>query len=163
MRIVEKQNEMVELFVENEEKISELYTAYFKKFPEHFGFWLDLAKEENLYVAAMRRLCRDVDELHFSEDRFDSGLIDASLKYLDEKIFQAQNEDISIRDALTVALELETNFIEQQFFKVLEEDPLELKVIFRSREAAALVHVDKTIKFLVRMVNASAGLQSLAA
>lgn len=142
MGIKEKQNEMVELLAKNEEKLSVLYETYAEKFPEYKEFWFDLAKEEVGHAAWIRKLNNN-SALSFNEDRFKSKHVEISLKYLDEKIREAQTQKIDLADVLSVAIELETNLIERDFFSVFDGDPDELKETFQNLKTATQAHAER--------------------
>ena len=138
----EKQNEKVELLAQNEEKISKLYETYAGNFPEYEEFWSDLAKEEVGHAAWIRKLNSN-SALSFNEERFKSKPVEISLNYLDEKIQEAKSQSIDLAGALTVAIELETNMIERDFFSVFDGDPDELKEIFEMLKTATQGHAEK--------------------
>ena len=142
MDIKEKQNEMVELLAQNEEKVSVLYETYAGKFPEYEEFWSGLAKEEVGHAAWIRKLYSN-SAVSFNEERFKSKPVEISLKYLDEKIQEAQIQAIDLAGALSIAIELETNMIERDFFSVFDGDPDELKETFENLKTATQGHAER--------------------
>ena len=138
----EKQDEMLDLMCKNEEKVSELYMIYASKFPEYSDFWSGLAEEELGHSGVIRTL-KYSDQVMFKEGRFEKNLIQISLKYMEDKIVEANTQNMTIADALSVAVELETNMIEQKFFVIFEGDFSELVEVFQNLEKATQDHVEK--------------------
>jgi hypothetical protein len=137
----EKQDEILDLMCKNEEKVSELYMIYASKFPEYSDYWSGLAKEELGHSGAIRTL-KYSDQVMFKEGTFEKNLIQISLKYMEDKIVEANTRNMAIEDAFSVAVELETNMLEQKFFVVFEGDFSELVEVFQNLEKATQGHVD---------------------
>jgi len=152
MNNTDVKNEMIELLTKNEELIAELYRAYSEKFPDYREFWLEIAEEEDKHSRWMRSLqAYTGDILSFDEGRIKPELMRISFSYLDQKIREASTEGITIADALTIALELETNMIERNYFKLFHGDSDELKSIFQDLESDTQNHTNRVRDALVSL------------
>ena len=63
----------------------------------------------------------------------------------------AKTEEMAIADALTIALELETNMIERNYFKLFHGDSDELKTIFQNLESDTQQHTNRVRNTLVSL------------
>ena len=152
MNNTDKKNEMIELLAENEESIARLYTAYSRKFPDYREFWREIAEEEKKHSRWMRSLQAYTDDiLSFNEGRIKPELMRISLTYLENKLKEAATEEMTIADALTIALELETNMIERNYFKLFHGDSDELKSIFQNLESDTQKHTNRVRNTLVSL------------
>lgn len=152
MNITDSRKEMIELLAENEELISELYRAYSEKFPDYRDFWREIAEEEKKHSRWMRSLQGYTDDiLSFDEGRIKPELMRISLTYLEKKIKEAETEEMTIADALTIALELETNMIERNYFKLFHGDSDELRSIFQNLESDTQQHTNRVRNTLVSL------------
>jgi rubrerythrin len=132
---------VVRLLAENEELISDLYTAYAKRFPEHADFWSGLAVEERDHARWLRELGSRVEEgsLYVNEDRFRREPIRLFHEYLEGEL--RRQAPMPLARALSVALSTEQALIERRFFEVFETDSAELKHILRDLASATEEHV----------------------
>ena len=152
MNNADAKNEMIELLTKNEELIAELYIAYSEKFPDYRDFWREIAEEEKEHSRWMRSLQSFTDDiLSFNEGRIKPELMRISLTYLEKKIKEAATEDMTIADALTIALELETNMIERNYFKLFHGDSEELISIFQDLESDTQNHTNRVRNTLVSL------------
>ena len=139
-----KKYRILQLLAENEEAIARLYRAYAEKFPRYQDFWSDLAQEEIQHSHWIQKLSSMIDySVEIKEDKFDMKVFQISSDYLDEKLDQAKNEKISFKDALSIALDIETGMLERGYFKVFEGDSQELKKIFHALATATEKHTNK--------------------
>jgi rubrerythrin len=134
---------VVRLLAENEELISDLYTAYAQRFPEHADFWSGLAAEERDHARWLRELGSRVEEgsLYVNEDRFRREPVQLFREYLEGEV--RRQEPMPLARALSVALSTEQALIERRFFEVFETDSAELKHILHDLASATEGHVKK--------------------
>ncbi len=132
----------LELMVEHEKAISQLYQAYARLFPKQKEFWSKIASEEIEHANWISRLHSQVEEelLYFKERRFNEAAIETSLEYVKSKLAEARKEKISAKRALSVARDLESGLIEKKYFEVFESDCREIEQIFLDLAAATREH-----------------------
>ena len=120
---------VIELLSKNEETISQLYTAYAEKFPDYRDLWSDLAGQEKEHSRWIDDLCSKIKNggIYCNAARFNSEAVKSSIKYINEQLNIAKTTDISLRNALGIALDLENSLIEKKYFEVFEGDSAELK------------------------------------
>ena len=139
-------NKTLDMLIKNEETVAVLYEAYATKFPKESDFWNDLAKEEKTHASWIENFYNDKKDLvSINDKRFKPEIFEISLKYMSEKLDEAIDRDAEIthKEALSVALGLETGMIERGYFEVFETDSAELKETLQNLAAATIKHTDK--------------------
>lgn len=142
---------ILEMLAENEEAVAALYRAYAEKFPQHHDFWTQLADEEIYHSRLVQKMWKaGSDTVSIREDRFDISLLQISLAYLEEKLKQAKNEPISIGNALSIALDIETGMLERGFFTVFEGTSAQFKRTMQVLATATEKHTNVIRQELAR-------------
>ena len=86
---------------------------------------------------------RDDLSIKIREDRFDPKIIQISLDFIAEKLNQAKTENISVKDAMSVALDIETGMLERGYFDVFEGDSEEVNNVLRTLADETQQHTSK--------------------
>ena len=148
MGLEEKQIEIIELLAEHEKEISRLYQEYARIFPEQKDFWSKIVREEIEHANWIFKLRSKIKEgsLYFEEGRFKTDAIKTSIEYIKNQITKAQNNKISIKNALSVARDIESGLIEKKFFEVFEPDCREIKQVLLDLAAATREHYNRIEK-----------------
>jgi hypothetical protein len=138
----EKQMTIVDLMAKNEEAVSALYKVYADKFPERQDFWLSLSEEEVDHANWIRDLTVKANkgELYIDENRFNPEAIGQFLAYLDERLHEANDIDVALKKALSVAYDIENAMIEKQYFTIFTGDSAELKEVLKKLQLATDHH-----------------------
>ena len=147
MSPAQKKKSILLLMAENEEAVANLYRTYAEKFPRHRDFWSELANEETHHLQLIQNLAaRSNPSVEINEDRFDMNVFQVSLEYLEDKLTQAVNEKISVKEALSTALDIETGMLERGYFEVFEGDSPEFKRTLQTLAGATEKHTNKIRK-----------------
>ncbi|MFC1622634.1 hypothetical protein ACFL1Y_01395 [Patescibacteria group bacterium] len=127
------QIELVDMMIEHEQKIGELYTAYAKKFPEFKDFWSQLVQEEGDHAGLLNTLYSKIGQgvVFFEDGRFPKKGIQISLDYVKEQTERAKKGEVELINALSVAVDLEKSLLESKCFEVFESDTVELKNVLQ--------------------------------
>ena len=151
MDTANKKRQILKLLAENEEAVGRLYRAYAQKFPRYQDFWSGLAQEEIQHSRWIKKLSNMSDySVEIKEDKYDTKVFQISSEYIEEKLDQAKNEKMSIKDALSVALDIETGMLERGYFTVFEGDSRELKKILHGLTTATEEHTNKIREVLAK-------------
>ena len=138
-----KKQKILDLLAENEEAVARLYRAYAEKFPKQKDFWNDLFKEEIQHSRWIKKLSTGTHPpAQVKEDRFDEAVFKISFDYLEEKLAQATDDDLSHNDALAIALDIETGMFERGYFEVFEGDDPALKKVLNLLAKETKAHTD---------------------
>src|SRR4030042_7206429 len=132
----------IEMLVEHEETISKLYDAYAKKFPEFKTFWATLSFEESDHAKKIRELIEERKEGHvaFVSEKYDSKAIEASIDYLTQQISRLQTEDVSLINALSVALNIEKAIIDGKVFEAFKGHTQKARELIRELAKSVMDH-----------------------
>jgi hypothetical protein len=133
MESTKDREKVIELLAKHEEAIGRLYAEYADKFPEQHAIWVKLSDEEHQHAEWLRGLDPAIKKgsVTFGKGRFDVDSIDKSLAWVTFQTGKAERGDISMDEALMVAMDLENALIENKCFEVFEEDPPEFKKVLR--------------------------------
>lgn len=146
---IQTQAKAIEALAFNEELIKKLYEEYALKFPEHNGFWLELAKEEQIHANVIRAWLSKAESgaLVFEESRFRDGSIMDYANLVNGYLEELRDNDISIRRAANVAVGLEESLIEKKFFEEWGGDDPDFRLSLNFLNEACQKHLVKTREF----------------
>ena len=129
MSLKEEQIKMAEMIERYEIGLGYLYQACAEIFPECSAFWDEISMEERTH-AYMIRVFRSMVEdgsIDAAERQFKADEVMVYIRDLDEHLGAARRREVSLTEALAVALEMESRSIEQHIFTVFSGDSEELK------------------------------------
>ena len=139
--------DVLDLLSKNEESIGRLYRVYAEKF-QHKDLWLGLAEAELRHANLIRELGPKVTEgsLRIDERRFNRQAIEHYQNYLDGELKKAQQEEISLINALSVALYIEQSLIERRFLDVFQTESVTVKRVLSNIQAETEAHLRRIKK-----------------
>ena len=116
---------MLSKLAENEAALARLYSTYGEMFPKKQTLWNSLASEENSHAQMIYKVAENsTGTIDTSELDLDVKLIQVSLDYIAEKQAQADSGKLSLKEALTIALGIETGILERGSFDFLAGGPV---------------------------------------
>lgn len=126
-------SKVIQLLSEHEEAIGNLYAEYAKVFQDQRDFWTKFSKEEFQHAEWVRSLqaLLEKGEVLFAE-RFHEAAIQTSLKFIIKQIERAKEGNVTLIEALSVSLSIETSLLEKKFFDAFAGDSIKVKKIKRS-------------------------------
>ncbi len=129
--------------VRHEQSMKDLYLLYSAQHEgRYWDFWHKLVKEEASHINTVKLIEASLDQgkADFKEHRFRADLIEKSLAYINEKIAEARSSEVALLHALAIAKEIESSFIEHEYFSVVDEDSEDLKFILNLLQKGAADH-----------------------
>ena len=118
-------SEMLGKLAENEAALARLYTTYGELFPKKKALWNSLANEENSHAQMINKVAENSSgTFDTNEMDLDVKLIQISLDYIAEKQIQADSGKLNLKEALTIALGIETGILERGSFDFLAGGPV---------------------------------------
>ena len=119
---VEYQENVLELMKSYELLLEDLYAAYAKKFPEYIEFWTKISKEEESHAYWIETLRNQIGnkEVYFNEERFNIQPLNECIKEAQAKVVEANSESITMIEAISSSVVIESGMIERKFFEVFE-------------------------------------------
>lgn len=140
----QRSHKILDLLAANEESVAKLYRMYADIFPDFCKFWSELAEEEMYHCRLVQKLgTSKEDHVEINENRFDTVLLHTSSGYLKEKLKQATIAEVTIEDALSTALDIETGMLERGYFEVFEGESAEFRRTMRALATATAKHTNK--------------------
>jgi hypothetical protein len=116
------ESDFLQALVRHEAIIGTLYQTFSDLFPARAGFWLALAVEERQHAQRLGEL--DSDPAINRWLLYESGLrlqaIRSSIAYVEGQIDRAQRGELTPLRALSVARDLESALIEEQFSRMTQ-------------------------------------------
>ena len=112
------QKEIIELMIRQESLLSKLYTLFAEQFLEHGDVWEELAKEEKQHANWLKQLY-DAGEksiILFDEGKTKTQTMNIYIKYLMGIIAKAENQELTLPQAITYTMDLESSLIEKNAF-----------------------------------------------
>jgi len=139
---------MLGLLVEHEEALQELYSFYASAAVGSSDFWSRLATEESEHGATIRALRHKVEDgsVQLRPGRFSAPALASSLAHVRGELAKAKDAPVSLREALSTALDLEKGLIEANFYEVFEGDDPQLQRVLERLAAATREHRDRVQK-----------------
>lgn len=140
--------EVLECAIEVEVKASELYSIFCKKFADNDMakyLWNSFALEEESHANFLKsemKMIKTAPVSFGSEATVDLSLFEDAVKVLDGFIGRATNEDITIKDALCMAFDVENMIVEKKYGEIVEILSPGLKKVFAEITEKS-DHVDK--------------------
>ena len=135
-------NEIMEMLIKHEEAISKLFEAYAQKFPEYKEFWSTVSWEEKDHAENIRKLSQMIEKghAHFDLEKFKPSVIENSMDYIAKELVRAEQENISLRTALSVALNIEDAIIDGKVFEKFKGYTADAKRFLRECAASFAEH-----------------------
>ena len=134
----------LQMLIDHENTISELYTAYADRFADHRPYWLNLAHEETEHADEIRKLLPLADKGNrvLNTAGFKPAAVNTSIAYLRDQIRQARNGFAGFKDALSIALDLEKAMIERKFFDILDTPSAEAQAVLTTLTEGTQKHIE---------------------
>ena len=112
----------IRLLTEVEQTISDLYKRYSELFPEHRDFWADLSHEETNHALIVRELGASVadERALYDPDKIPLQEIEDTLAGIKSVLAEAGEGGVSMKEALTIAKNIEHALIEKSFYDVFK-------------------------------------------
>jgi len=140
----------VESLIRIETTIGSIYRTFAQRFPAHQDDWSGMAGEEDRHARWIGDLHEEAREgvVSFKKSRFDIAAIERFLEYVEEKLNLARDEEISLVQAVDIAVDLETSLLERRFYDVFEGDSAVLRRTFDNMRGQIDGHIMKLRKLI---------------
>lgn len=139
------QQRVIEALAENEEIVGKLYKAYGEKFVIYEQFWDHLAIEEKNHADWIRSMGQTLEGgvVFLNKERFKEESIQVFKEYIEKQLSALANGEVSDRNALAIAVDIESALLEKNFFEVFESDSVEIKNTFNKLARATAEHRER--------------------
>jgi hypothetical protein len=149
MELQSHQKKIIELYLEQELLMAELYELFSKKYPFHHEFWESMVAEEREHASWIRHFFDSTlnGKIDFNEGKTRSNAISSSISYIREIITGFEKKPFTVVRAASISLDMERSLIERNVFKHFEGDSQEAVQLLDILSKAQDVHVKKTEQF----------------
>ena len=139
------QQEVIQLYIQNELAFNSLYSVYAKKFPETKDFWERIAKEERGHAYWIEEFDKKTEDgkIYFDKDRFNIAPLRRFYEYVVKQETNAGVGDLDIVNILIIVLDIEKALIERKFFEIFETDSVEIKNLLNRLGRATDEHIER--------------------
>ena len=116
-----------------ERVVGRLYKIYADSFQADSSFWVQLSKEEEDHAGMIKELEKEVQNsnLSFDETRFNLNAIQTTIRYVQQKIKQANDGLLTAQEAYNIAWDIENGLLEKNFFQTFQTDNHRLRVVLK--------------------------------
>ena len=128
MALLSYQHKIVDLMIEQELTLAELYLFLSKKYPEQGDFWRTLQGEELIHAQWVEYLKERVmaGTALFYEDRTRPVAIQSFIEFVNGIIKKFKTREMPLKAALSLAVDIESSLLEQKVFQHFDGDDPEL-------------------------------------
>ena len=129
---------------------AQLYETYAAKFPEHSAFWTDISDEEKNHVRVVHNLGSEIAQGNaiFVEDKFAISQIQEALDWIRGRVADAKAKDVSLKEALSTALEFENSLVEKEYYAIIKANNHDMHTFVRDLMDETRKHREKIEVFL---------------
>jgi uncharacterized protein YbcV (DUF1398 family) len=146
---------IIQIFKENELKVSKLYNLYAQKLTDHKDFWKKIAKEEVDHAQTIGDIFPkgQKKDKYFQENNFTRGIVKYVTDFLDEQIKYVEEEKLTHVEAINIALRIEQSVLEKKYFEIFIPTDMTLKKVLEKLNRETLQHVSRLRKELKKQLN----------
>lgn len=133
---------MIQQLAEHEEAISELYDAYCRRFEKYKTFWATLSFEEADHAKKLRVLIEEkkAGNVAYDSTKYDLKIIKTSIDYIAQQIKRLETEEVTLTNALSVALNIEKAIIDGKVFEAFKGYTQKTRQIIRDLTKSVTDH-----------------------
>jgi hypothetical protein len=116
------QHEILQNLVRRKQGIGVLYQQYATQFPDTSEFWTTLARGEAVHARVLEALTRVIDEgyMFWNIGQFRPEAIAKESAVVEQALNQAMTGNVTEKDAVFTAMQIETSPLESQFYSLLK-------------------------------------------
>ena len=145
-----KEHSLIDLFEDNELKISILYKLYSQKIPAKKAFWKKISDEEVTHARDIARSFHKEKEC-FKENKFSRGVVNYVSGFVEEKIEEVKKKKITHAEAINTALRIEQSILERKCFDMFMPTDITVKRTIEKLNRDTQRHADQLRKELKKL------------
>ena len=115
-------NELIQEIRRHELILAKMYKQFSKAHPHHNKFWSRLAHEEAMHAKWIKSLGRHCEngDIGVLESKISHQAIKTSISHLERQTEASRNGNLSLLNAVTVALDIEKSMIDKKIFDIFD-------------------------------------------
>lgn len=116
--------EIADLLADQEYQVALLYQAFAERFPRYRELWEDIARDELEHQQLVLSFKKHLEEgkLFFNAMMLNIGTIEKQIQLIATIATKTQNGEISEKEALEQAVEIEGSLVDQEMFRFFKGD-----------------------------------------
>lgn len=128
MKLSSWQKQKLIALADYQDTLAFLYTVFSERLPAFQTFWLDMAVPKLKYADWIRSCSRKIEEgvYQYNMLRFKIESVMSGLDYLQASIRNARSGKVTQRDAVALAMALESGIITSRFYEIVDVGDIEL-------------------------------------
>lgn len=113
---------LIDLLINHEEMLGQLYSEYARRFPGHAEFWTQLSSEEQNHAQSIRQLGEYIEKnaVRINNEHITIKAVKISMEYINDQIARAQNENLILTNALSITYQIEKSLIDGKIDEVFK-------------------------------------------
>jgi hypothetical protein len=145
MPLLSYQEKIVDLMIQSELTLAELYLFLSKRYSAQSDFWLSLQSEELKHAQWVEYLKERVmaGTALFYEDQIRPVRIESFIDHVNNTLMKFKTRKMPLRAALSLAADIEASLLEQKVFQHFEGDDLDLVQTLRRLSEETAGHLRK--------------------
>jgi rubrerythrin len=145
-----KERSLIDLFEDNELKISILYNLYAQKIPGKKTFWKKISDEEVMHAKQIAKNFAREKEC-FKENQFSRGVVNYVSGFVEEKIEEAKKNKMTHVEAINTALRIEQSMLEKKCFDMFMPTSITVKKVLERLNKDTERHANQLRKELKKI------------
>ncbi len=136
------QSKIIELLIQQELLIAELYRFFSILYPGTRDFWNDLAREEMEHATWIEYFFNKTQssEIVFREEQLKTYTADSFVKYLQDNISKVKERAPTQQAAFALAMNIENSLLVRKIFDRFESSDKELEMLIRKLQEGLTEH-----------------------
>jgi len=143
------QKDIFKLMIKQESLMAKLYTLFAEQFPEHGEVWNELVKEEKKHAGWLKQLYEAEEKgiVLFDEGKVKTYTMKAYIEYLEQIIVRAENNELTLAQAITYTLDFERSLIEKNIFTHFDSTSEKAKSVLKRLTVDIESHIKRVRLF----------------
>ncbi len=152
-KVLEAQAEIINKLSGCEEAISRLYLTYSEKLSATHDFWRDLSEKEKGHANVLKTMHKQLEHgnIFYNMGRFDTTEMTTFMDYINDAITYAKMHIITPKDAISVALVVESSVLDAHFYDIVKSDAPEYRIIAQRLSGDTNDHVKAVQDMLLKI------------
>ena len=118
----DEMNEIILAIQQHELSLARMYQEFAKSHPDHHQFWSQLAREEDMHAQWIESLGSHYHKGHIGKSgvKLNRQALRTSISHIEKQTESSRNGDLSLLNAVSIALDIEKSMIDKQFFEIFD-------------------------------------------
>lgn len=145
--------ELVQHISAHELSLAKMYNQFARAYPNHKEFWSKLAHEEMIHSKWIKSLENhfDAGQIGLSGFKLNHRALKTSISHLEKQILATKNGNLSLLNAVAVAVDIEKSMIDNKFFAIFDLKDKKFNRIRTGLEKETKMHRQKLEKLFLKL------------